>query len=144
MEEQMGLPAHSNVFAVGKDEREEFIRWTEETTTAIRSLLSPPFQDLGYDPYWASFYPARVNLQPGKSAELTLRLKNYSNRTLSGKYLLKGYGNIIFEKKTTDYQLKPGETKDFPIVIKCETPVEKGIHITTTDIEYDHQFLPWS
>ena len=119
------LPAHSNVFAVATEDK------------AITALLPPPIQDLGYDPYWASFYPTRVHIQAGEEAEIALRLKNYTNKPLSGKYRLKGYGDLILEKKAIEYNLNPSETKDFPVKIKSKDSAGKGIHILTVDIDYD-------
>lgn len=132
------LQAHSNVFAISPSDKDEFLNWAIETTDALRSLLPPPLPDLGYDPYWATFYPSRIHLQAGEKTEIMLRLKNYTNRTISGKYQLKGYGNIIFEKKLVEYELKPGETKDLPVVVKSKITAKNGIHIVTADIEYDN------
>ncbi len=130
------LPAHSNVFAVATNDKQEFLDWSIKTTDAIRSLLPPPYQELGYDPYWASFYPARVHIQPGDEIEISLRLKNYSGKIISGKCWLKGYGDIIFGKKIIQYVLNPGEIKDFPVIVKSKKTAGKGIHIVTADIEY--------
>ncbi|VAW19681.1 hypothetical protein MNBD_BACTEROID01-2281 [hydrothermal vent metagenome] len=130
------LPAHSNVFAVAANDKQEFLDWSIKTTDAIRSLLTPPHQELGYDPYWASFYPARVHIQPGGEIEISLRLKNYSGKIISGKCRLKGYGDIIFKKAIVQYILNPGEIKDFPVIVKSKKTAGKGIHIVTADIEY--------
>jgi glyoxylase-like metal-dependent hydrolase (beta-lactamase superfamily II) len=133
------MPAHSNVFAIAGNEKEEFVEWATETTDAIRALLSPPHQDLGFDPYWASFYPARVQIQPGEETEIALRLKNHTNQTISGKYQVKGYGNITLDNNVIEYTLGPGETRDFPVVVKAGILARKGIHIVTADIEYGNQ-----
>jgi glyoxylase-like metal-dependent hydrolase (beta-lactamase superfamily II) len=131
------LPAHSNVFGVASDDKNEFLNWATETTDAIRSLLAPPLQDLGYDPYWATFYPIRVRVRAGKETETSLRLKNYSNHPITGKYRLKSYGDIIIGNKTIEYELQPGETAYFPVKIKSKSSARNGIHILTADIEYD-------
>jgi glyoxylase-like metal-dependent hydrolase (beta-lactamase superfamily II) len=133
------LPAHSNVFAITGGETGEFVHWATETTDAIRALLYPPYQELGFSPYWAAFYPARVHVQAGESVEIALRLRNYTNQPIAGQYRLKGYGNITFDKEVAEYALDPGETKDFPVRVTTKKSAGNGIHIVTADIGFGHQ-----
>jgi glyoxylase-like metal-dependent hydrolase (beta-lactamase superfamily II) len=132
------LPAHSNVFATNGEDKEEFKEWASKTTDAIKDLLPPDNPDLAYDPYWASFYPARIHIKAGDKVEISLRLKNYSGKALTGKCRLKCYGDFTFENEVIAYEMKTGETKDFPVIVKSKKSAGKGIHIITADIEYDN------
>ncbi len=131
------LPAHSNVFAVSPNDKYEFLDWSIETTDAIRSLLPPPDQNLGFDPYWASFYPVRTKMKAGQQTKIVLRVKNDTGKTVSGRFKVTGYGDVVFENEGFDYELNPGETKDFPVRVKSKKSAGKGIHIVTADIEFD-------
>ncbi len=133
------LPAHSNVFAVAPDDKYEFYNWSVVTTDAIRALLSPPIQDLGFDPYWVSFYPVRTKIKSGQEVKKNIRLKNYTKNPVTGHFKLKSYGDIAFENEIINYTLNPGETKDFPVRIRVENFAGKGIHIVTADIEFNGQ-----
>lgn len=135
------LPAHSNVFAVSPNDKYEFLHWSIETSDAIRSLLCPPYQDLGYNPYWASFYPVRMKLKSGQEAQTFLRLKNSSNKTVSGKFKIKCYGNVMFNNDIINYELSSGETKDFPVEIKFGNSAENGIYVVTADIDFGGQIF---
>lgn len=133
------LPAHSNVFAVSPNDKYEYYSWAIETSDAIRALLSPPLQDLGFDPYWATFYPVRTKCIKGEQIRVDLRLKNCSMNEVRGQYKIKSYGNLFIEDVFVGYQLKPGETKIFPVNILVDKKAKKGIHIITADIEIDGQ-----
>lgn len=135
------LPAHSNVFAVASNDKYEFLNWSIETTDNIRSLLLPPYRDLGFDPYWASFYPVRTQIKPGQEVTKYLRLKNYTSGNISGSFNMIAYGDIIFDKEKFTYELAPGETKEFPVIIKSKKTAGKGIHIVTADIEFGGQIF---
>ncbi len=131
------VPAHSNGFATHEQDKDEYKEWATETTDAVTALLSPPFQDLGYDPYWASFYPARVHVKPGAEVRIALRLKNYTNRELTGTFSPVAYGNLSFRERTVSYDLMPGETRDIPFTVTVDKKAGKGIHIVTANIVYD-------
>ena len=133
------LPAHSNGFATHEDTRDEFMNWAVATTDAIKALLPPAHPDMGYDPYWATFYPAKIKIKPGEKAGLTLRLKNNSYTKIPGKFLLKSYGNLSFDKEAQEYILQPGETKDIAFFVKSPITASVGIYIITADIIFDNE-----
>ena len=131
------VPAHSNCFATNSNTRNEFLKWALETTDAITALLPPPHPEIGYDPYWAAFYPARVNARPGEEVQITLRLKNHANRSVTGKIWTRSYGDLVVEQESVEYVLEPGEQQEFPLNVKVEKTASTGVHIVTADIEYD-------
>ena len=133
------IAAHSNAFATQNGDGPEFLNWATRTTDAIFALLTPPCQELGYDPYWASFYPARFHVKAGTEVTIALRLKNYTTHILSGTFYPKAYGDISFVTNRIEYTLQPGETKDFPFMAQVRTKAGKGIHIITADINYNGQ-----
>jgi hypothetical protein len=110
------------------------MEWAVETTDAIKALLPPELPEMGYDPYWASIYPAKIITSPGESVSMALRLKNRGHITISGKLRLKSYGNLIFEKVEYSFAIPPGETKDIGFTVKSADNASPGVHVVTADI----------
>lgn len=135
----IGVPAHANCFATQDNARDEYVEWAVKATDAIKSLLTPPNLEMGYNPYWATFYPAKVRIKAGEETRIALRLKNKADYVINGKFLLKSYGDILLDQKPVEYILGPGETKDFSILVKSKKTARAGIHIVTADIEYNHK-----
>jgi glyoxylase-like metal-dependent hydrolase (beta-lactamase superfamily II) len=128
------VPAHSNGFATHEDTRGEFMDWAVSTTDVIRAILPPGLPEIGYDPYWATFYPARTRVTPGEQIRIALRLRNSGSNRIRGQFRLKNYGNISFAQKEYPFDLKPGEMKDFPLLVQVSVVPARGIHIITADI----------
>ena len=131
------LPAHSNGFATHNDARQEFREWSMKTTDAITNLLPPGHSETGFNPYWASFYPAKVTMKPGREKKVFLRITNRANHSVSGKIRLKSSDDIFFRDKTINYDLEPGENGNIPVIIKVKDIVRPGIYIVTADLEFD-------
>ncbi len=130
------IAAHSNGFATDTSDKQEFLKWATTTTDAITALLPPPFQEMGFDPYWASFYPARTHARAGEEVKIMLRLKNYTGHAFVGRFYPKAYGNISIGKKVVEYSLNAGETREFPVIVKVNANASKGIHVITADIGF--------
>ena len=128
------VPAHSNGFATHEDTRGEFMDWAVNTTDVIRAILPPDLPEMGYNPYWATFYPARTRVKPGEHVRIALRLRNSGNNRIRGQFRLKNYGNISFSQEEYPYDLKPGEMKDIPLLVQVSAIPAPGIHIITADI----------
>jgi len=128
------VPAHSNGFATHDDTRDEFMDWAVKTTDIIRAILPSGLPEMGYDPYWTTFYPARLKVKPGEQVRIALRLRNSGENWIRGQFRLKKYGNISFSQEVYLYELKPGEMKDIPLLVEVSAVPSPGIHIITADI----------
>lgn len=135
------VPAHSNGFATHEDTRDEYMAWAVNTADAIAALLKPHLPETGYNPYWASFYPARMKVFPGEKVKMALRIKNFCNTGISGHFRLKNYGNIIFEQEEYTYELQSGESKDIRFTVKVSKVPAPGIHIITADIYCNNELF---
>ena len=135
------IPAHSNGFATHTDTREEFMDWAMKTTDAIQSLLPPGHSEIGFNPYWITFYPAKESMKPGERKQVVLRIKNTADRTVSGKAWLKSHDDITFPEKVLNYELGQGEMREIPVEIKIKTSCRPGTYIITADIEFGHEFF---
>jgi glyoxylase-like metal-dependent hydrolase (beta-lactamase superfamily II) len=133
------LPAHSNGFATHDDTKDEFMNWAVETTDVIKALLPPAHPEIGFNPYWATFYPAKIKSNSGEKVQMSLRLSNFSTILISGKFRLKSYGNISLDNDVHEFAIEAGEIKDFPFTVKCAISASPGIHIITADILYDNE-----
>jgi glyoxylase-like metal-dependent hydrolase (beta-lactamase superfamily II) len=135
------VPAHSNGFATFDDTRDEFLDWAVNTTDAIMAILPPVLPEMAFNPYWATFYPARVRIRPGEEVTMALRLKNPGKCRITGRFRLKSYGNIRFGEDVYSFELKPGETKDISFKVKVSPEHSPGIHIITADILCNDEFF---
>ena len=135
------LPAHSNGFATHSDTRLEFIEWAMTTTDIITALLPPGHSEIGFNPYWTSFYPAKKTMIPGEKEQVVLRIKNTASHHISGKAWLKSHDDIIFPEKALSYDLGPGQEGEIPVEIKVKAGCLPGTYIITADIKFDHEFF---
>ena len=135
------LPAHSNGFATHNDTRQEFREWAMNTTDAITKLLPPGKSETGFNPYWASFYPAKTAISPGEEKKVFLRITNRADHHVSGKIWLKSSDNVLFRQNTMNYELGPGENGNIPVIIQVKDSVRPGTYIVTADIEFDNEFF---
>ena len=135
------LPGHSNCFATHHDTRQEYREWAMHTTDAITGLLPPGQSETGFNPYWASFYPAKVSIKPGEEKKVFLRIINRAGHHLSGKIWLKSSDDILFRQTTINYDLEPGEDGNIPVFIKVKETGQTGTHILTADIAFDKTFF---
>lgn len=135
------IPAHSNGFATHSDTRQEFMEWAMGTTDAIVSLLPPGHSEIGFNPYWTTFYPAKQTMAPGEKKQVMLKIKNTASQPVSGKAWLKSHDDILFPDKALNYQLGPGEEREIPVDIKVKPDCLPGTYIITADIEFGHEFF---
>ncbi|MFO7669354.1 MAG: MBL fold metallo-hydrolase [Bacteroidales bacterium] len=135
------LPAHSNAFALHTNTRHEFREWAMTTTEAIRSLLSPRHSEMGFNPYWASFYPAKMITTPGKETEMLLQMINRESHPVSGTIRMKSSDEIIFRNQTIPFVLGPGEKGAIPVIMKTGRAGRSGTHIITADITFDNELF---
>ncbi|KPL10383.1 MAG: hypothetical protein AMS26_21505 [Bacteroides sp. SM23_62] len=135
------IPAHSNGFTTHNDTRQEFREWAVKTTDAITGLLSPGHSELGFNPYWCTFYPAKIKINPGEEKQVMLRINNTANHGVSGKIWLKSSDEIVFRKEKMDYLIAPGTNTGIPVIIKARQKARPGTHIITADIEFDDEFF---
>lgn len=135
------LPAHSNVFATNNNDKVEFVQWATETTDALTSLLPMPYPEFGYEPYWITFYPARVILKKGEETQVMIRIKNPAKASISGNIWPKFYGELNIEEAPIEFMLQPGEQKDFPLKIKVNKDAQAGINIITADVELNEKLM---
>lgn len=135
------LPAHSNAFALHADTRHEFREWAMSTTDVIKSVLPPGHSEIGFNPYWASFYPAKITIKSGGESEMILHIKNVENRSVSGTIWLKSSEKIGFLRKAIPYVIGPQETGTFPVSVQVKKSSPAGTHIITADITVDNELF---
>jgi len=134
------LPAHSNVFALHDDARDEFREWAMSTTDAIKNTLPAGQSETGFNPYWASFYPALTGMTAGKETEVFLRIVNRKSYSVSGTIRLRSSEDIVFDNETIPYTISPGETGSIALALSVKKKCPPGTHIITADIEFDNEF----
>ena len=135
------LGAHSNAFALHTDARHEFLKWATSTSDALRNILPPGRSEVGFNPYWASFYPAKQSMKPGEKTEVHLRIKNKESRPVAGTVCLKSTGDIVFGERELSYSLGPGEEGSLTVSLSLRKTCRPGIHLITADMEFDQEFF---
>jgi len=137
----MSVTPHGNCYAVVDKDREKFMEWGIETTSAIRDLLGPERADIGYNPYWVSYYPARAAAKEGEGVNVALRIVNDAEHDVCGFVRPRGYGDVEFEVDEAVYEAGRGEVCEVPLVVKVKKGARKGIHVLTADVEYDGELF---
>jgi hypothetical protein len=135
------VAAHSNGFATHSDTRHEFLEWSVKTTDVITSCLVPGHSEIGFNPYWATFYPAKSEVQPGDDLQLFLRIINVADQGIPCRILFKGSEDIFFGERVVETLIGPGETAEIPVSIHLDKKGRMGTHLITADIEYGKEIF---
>jgi glyoxylase-like metal-dependent hydrolase (beta-lactamase superfamily II) len=135
------IPAHSNGFATHPDTRQEFMDWAMNTTDDIISMLPPGQAEVGFNPYWTSFYPAKRTMVPGERDQVVLRIKNAASQPVSGRAWPKSHDDILLPEKVLNFELGPEEEGEIPVELKVKPGCRPGTYIITADIEFAHEFF---
>jgi glyoxylase-like metal-dependent hydrolase (beta-lactamase superfamily II) len=135
------IPAHSNGFAIHPDTREEFLNWAITTTDIITALLPPGHSEIGFNPYWTTFYPAKTVMDPGEKRQVMLRIRNAASHPVSGKARLKSHKSITFPDPVLEYELAPGEVGELPVDIWVKANSMPGTYMITADIGFDNEYF---
>lgn len=144
------------------DEPAEFIQryhqWAEEMIVAYQQLLPGPDYHYGFDPYWVSAHPYRLEVAPNQRATLRLTVKNYLNRTQTHQLKLSlptGLSVIEIRNESGDSvtwevekgQLRiagenqPSKTQAYLLTLVGELEPERGMRIVPIDITVNEQPL---
>ena len=115
--------------------------FAQKTAAAIRDLLGGEHADVGYNPYWVTYYPARMAAKDGESVNVVLRIVNDAERRVTGVVWARGYGDVEFEVEEVEYEAKAGEVCEIPLMVKVKEGARKGIHVLTADVEYDGELF---
>jgi len=137
----VSVTPHGNCYAVVDNDREKFMEWGIETTAAIRDLLGPERADIGYNPYWVTYYPAKTAVKEGERVSVSLRIVNDAEHDVCGYVRPRGYGDVEFEVDEAVYEAGRGEVCKVPLVVKVKKGARKGIHVLTADVEYDGELF---
>jgi len=135
------LAAHSNGFATHNDTRLDFVEWAVKTTDVITSCLMPGHSEIGFNPYWATFYPAKSHVHPGGDVQLFLRIINVADQGVPCRIILKGPDDIEFGEKVVETLIGPGETAEIPVRMHVGKKGRVGTHLITADIEFGNEIF---
>lgn len=137
----VSVTPHGNCYAAVTTDKDKFLEWGIETTAAIRDLLGGEHADVGYNPYWATYYPVTTSAKGGESVDVVLRIVNDAERGVSGVVWPRCYGDVEFEVDKVGYEAKAGEVCEIPLSVKVKREARKGIHVLTADVEYDGELF---
>lgn len=101
-------PGHGPVLPIPPEAFAEHHRYTERKEAIWKDLLPEP-ADLGIDLFWARLVPYQLRLEPGKSADLNLELRNPFDAGATFGASLRCAVPILAEPQLQELKLKSAE-----------------------------------
>ena len=75
------MGSHSYVMPDPQQFLERYHQWSLEMAETYRDLLPQEDYEYGFDPYWVSAYPYRVDLSKSEMQEVTVTIRNFRDVT---------------------------------------------------------------
>lgn len=73
------MGSHSYVMPEPQKFLERYHAWSKQMASTYRELLPQEHYEYGFDPYWVSAYPYRVDLSEAASQEVTITVRNFQD-----------------------------------------------------------------
>ncbi len=73
------MGSHSFVMPEPQQFLERYHAWSKQMARTYRELLPQEHYEYGFDPYWVSAYPYRVDLSAAASQEVTITVRNFQD-----------------------------------------------------------------
>jgi glyoxylase-like metal-dependent hydrolase (beta-lactamase superfamily II) len=113
---------------------ERYRKWSYEMRDAFQSLSSDPDYRYGYDPYWVRAYPYRTALRRGRSAEVTLHVRNFRKQTQLHRIAVAAGPGIIVEPTELRGEIAPESRGAHTLRVMAGPTVTAGTHILALDV----------
>ncbi|HXP59761.1 MAG TPA: MBL fold metallo-hydrolase [Dongiaceae bacterium] len=112
-------------------------QWAYAMRDCFQSLSTDPDYRYWFDPFWVRAEPYRVRLARGKSAEVTVQVRNFRHRGQSHHIEIHAPPGVSTQPAALEGSLGNETRQSFPLRLTASPDAEPGVHIVAFDITLD-------
>jgi glyoxylase-like metal-dependent hydrolase (beta-lactamase superfamily II) len=128
------LGGHSDVMNNPAPLIERYRTWAYAMREAFRTLSSEDDYRTWFDPYWVRAEPYRSSIRQGKSIEVGLHLRNFSDQTEARRVEIHAPAGFTVEPAVIDTVLSGDARERFTVHVHAIAGVKPGVQIIALDV----------
>lgn len=133
------MGAHGVLMTEPKAFIDRYHDWALRIISEYKALLPDEDYEYGFDPYWVSAYPYRVDLTKEDTQVVQITVRNFRSREQRHRIVLETPPGITAEPKVLEGQIAAESRLSFPVTLKLENREKQpsGVQIVPFDITLD-------
>jgi glyoxylase-like metal-dependent hydrolase (beta-lactamase superfamily II) len=131
--------AHGVLMTEPKAFIDRYHDWALRAISKYKALLPDADYEYGYDPYWVSAYPYRVDLTKDDTQVVQVTVRNFRDRPQMHRVVLKTPPGIVAEPNVLEGTVAAKSRESFPVTLKVQNRDQQpaGVQIVPFDITLD-------
>lgn len=133
------MGAHGVLMTEPKAFIDRYHDWALRIISKYKALLPDADYEYGYDPYWVSAYPYRVDLTKEDAQVVQVTVRNFRDRPQKHRVVLKTPPGIVAVPEVLEGSLGAKSRESFPVMLKVQNRDQQrtGVQIVPFDITLD-------
>ena len=132
------MGAHNVLMADPAAFLERYHEWSKRIIARYKELLPDSNYEYGFDPFWVSAYPYRVDLQTQRTATVAITVRNFREQPQRHHLALRLPAGISAEPAVLDGVVEPKSRKAFTVTLSADPArVADGVQMISMDITLD-------
>lgn len=119
---------------------ERYHAWSKRIIEHYKNLLPDENYEYGYDPFWVSAYPYRVDLSEGRTETVAVTVRNFRNEPQSHRVALKLPPGITAEPAVLEGSVAAKSRRTYHVKLRAKATgsvTPRGVQIVPIDITLD-------
>jgi glyoxylase-like metal-dependent hydrolase (beta-lactamase superfamily II) len=135
------MGAHGVLMTEPKAFIDRYHDWALRIISKYKALLPDEDYEYGYDPYWVSAYPYRVDLSTQDTQTVQITVRNFRSREQKHRIVLETPPGITAEPQVLEGTVAAESRQTFPVTLKLENREKQpaGVQIVPFDITLDER-----
>lgn len=133
------MGAHGVLMTEPKAFIDRYHDWAMRAISKYKALLPDADYEYGYDPYWVSAYPYRVDLTKEDTQVVQVTVRNFRDRPQKHRVVLKTPPGIVAVPNVLEGTVAAKSRESFPVTLKVQSRDQQpaGVQIVPFDITLD-------
>ncbi|MCA9049277.1 MAG: MBL fold metallo-hydrolase [Planctomycetaceae bacterium] len=129
------MGGHSYVMPQPEGFINRYTDWAQEMIAIYTELLPGPDYEYGFDPYWVSAYPYRIDFSETTEQTVQITVRNFRDAEQQHRIELALPDGLRAEPSILEGSVPPNARRTFPVKLSADTTaLSAGIHIVPFDI----------
>jgi glyoxylase-like metal-dependent hydrolase (beta-lactamase superfamily II) len=129
------MGGHSYVMPEPKAFVDRYTAWAKEIIDVYRDLLPGADYEYGFDPYWVSAYPYRVDFSESSQQTIQVTVRNFRSTEQKHHIKLVLPDGVTADPAILDGTVPAESRRTFPVKLTADTAIlSPGLHIAPFDI----------
>lgn len=116
---------------------DRYHRWAQDIIRAYQRLMPDAEYRYRFDPYWVKAEPYRVHLEPGRSTEVHVVVRNFHKRDQRHRIEICTPPGITVEPPVLEGVVGSQSRTSLPVRLHAKRHARPGVHIVAFDITLD-------